>query len=248
MKPVRDLVGRRLPAWMGASLLALGAAGPAVAATDPPPENVVNLSASASMEVTKDWLTVHLQTSREGADLAAVQGGLKQVLDAALAEARRAAAEGALEVRTGSFQVGPRYGREGRINGWQGSAELILQGRDLARIATLAGRLNGMAVSGTGYSISPQMQEKHEAELAAQAIARFRARAQDLAQQFGFAGYTLREVTVQNGAEMAPAPMLMRSMAVSADAAAPLPIEAGKGTLSATVQGSVQLQRVQLPR
>lgn len=248
MKPVRDLAGRRLPAWMSAGLLALGAASAVAAASDPSPENIVNLSASASMEVTNDWLTVHLQTSREGADLVVVQGGLKQVLDAALAEARRAAAPGALEVRTGSFQVGPRYGREGRINGWQGAAELILEGRDLARIATLAGRLNGMAVSGTGYSISAQMQERHETELAAQAIARFRARAQDLAQQFGFAGYTLREVTIQNGAEMASAPMLMRSMAASADAAAPVPIEAGKGTLSATVQGSVQLQRVQLPR
>ena len=34
----------------------------------PPPQNVVSLSASASMEVTKDWLTVVFSTTREGAD------------------------------------------------------------------------------------------------------------------------------------------------------------------------------------
>lgn len=205
--------------------------------------NVVHLSARAQIEVTKDWLTVTLQAVREGNDLNTVQAGLKQAIEAALQEARRQAAPGQLEVRTGYFNVGPRYGREGRTNGWQGSAELIIEGSDIARIAQLAGRLNQLAVVGSGYSISRALQERTESELNAQAVQKFRARAQELAQQFGFSGYTLREVSVQSASEEGGVimPMRMKAQAISADAS-PLPTEVGKGMLSATVQGSVQLQ------
>ena len=51
----------------------------------PPPQGVVRLSSSASVEVTKDLLTIAFGTTREGADAAAVQVQLKQALDAALA-------------------------------------------------------------------------------------------------------------------------------------------------------------------
>ena len=105
------------------------------------PENQVSLSASATREVPRDVLTITLATTRDGSDSATVQGQLKQTLDAALAEARKSAQPGALEVRTGSFGLYPRYSSNGRINGWQGSAELILEGKDMPRVAQVAGKL-----------------------------------------------------------------------------------------------------------
>ena len=47
----------------------------------PPSQNVVSLSASASVEVAKDWLTVVFSTTREGPDAAVVQSQLRQALD-----------------------------------------------------------------------------------------------------------------------------------------------------------------------
>jgi predicted secreted protein len=226
-----------------ATTLAL-ATSAALAAEAPPPENVINFSATSTLEVTKDLLTVNLQATREGTEAAAVQGQLKQVLDAALAEAKKTAQPGALDVRTGQFSISPRYGRDGRINGWQGMAELVLEGRDNARVAQAAGRIQGMNMAGTGYSLSRELRDKHEAELTAQAIQKYRARAADMAKQFGFGSYVLREVHVSAQEPGFPVPMVKTMMRSSAaDASESLPTEAGKGTLSATVQGSVQLVR-----
>src|SRR4249920_3379840 len=88
-------------------------------AAEPPPQNVVGLSASASVDVTKDLLNVTLATTRDGADAAAVQAALKQALDAALAEAKKAAKPVQIDVQTGNFSLFPRYAPKGGITGWQ---------------------------------------------------------------------------------------------------------------------------------
>lgn len=236
---------RALSLFALAAAGALFAAAPARAATEARPENLVNFSANASVEVTQDLLSITLQAVREGQDAGQVQAQLKAVLDAALAEARKAAQAGAMEVRTGGFSLYPRYGKEGRINGWQGQAELVLQGKDGQRVAQTAGRLSTMNITSVGYSVSRELADKHEAEVTAQAIQKYRARAGELARQFGFSGYTLREVAVQSGAEGGgPRPVMMRAAkAEMAAADAPLPVEPGKSLVSASVSGTVQLTR-----
>jgi predicted secreted protein len=90
------------------------------------PENVLRLSASGHVEVAQDWLTLSLTTAREGADAAAVQSELRKAVDAALAELKKTAAPGQMDVRTGEFSIYPRYDRNGKISGSQGRAELVL--------------------------------------------------------------------------------------------------------------------------
>ncbi|HMQ74027.1 MAG TPA: SIMPL domain-containing protein, partial [Rubrivivax sp.] len=78
------------------------------------------------------------------------------------------------------------------------------------------------------------------------AVARFRAKADRSARLFGFTGWLLREVSV--GAD-GPPPGLPRpaiamgARAASAEMDAPLPIEAGRTTVTVSVHGSVQLTR-----
>jgi predicted secreted protein len=231
--------------WRNACLAGM-ALGVPVAQAAALPENQVSFSATATVELALDTLSVTLQAQREGADAATVQNQLKQVLDQSLAEARRQASPDAMEVSTGSFNLSPRYGRDGKPSGWSGSADLLLQGRDVARVAATAGKLGGMAIVATGYSLSRQLREKEEAALAAQAIQKFRIRAAEVAKQFGFNGYTLGEVTVQTlDTESGGRPpiMAMRSMAAPKADGAPLPTEGGKGSMSVTVQGSIRLTR-----
>ena len=81
-----------------------------------------------------------------------------------------------------------------------------------------------------------------EADASAQAIASYRAKAADYAKQFGYDGYTLREVNVsadQPGFVSAP---MMRAKTMSASADESLPVEAGKGTVTVTVSGTVQMK------
>lgn len=222
--------------------LLAAAAAQAQASAPAPPQGVVNLSASASAEVVKDLLNVTFSTTREGQDAATVQSQLKQALDAALAEARKAARPGQLEVQTGNFSLSPRYSTKGALNGWQGSAELIVQGRDMAGVGQLSGRISTLTIARVGYELSRELREKTEGEVAAQAIARYRAKAADYARQFGYADYVLREVNVASGEPVAyaPAPM-MRAKAASIASDEALPVEAGKGMVSVGVTGSVQM-------
>ncbi len=212
------------------------------------PQNVVNLSADASREVPQDLIAITLAATREGADAATVQSQLRQVLDAALADARKAVRPGALEVRTGSFNLSPRYaskpGTAPVMSGWQGRAELVIEGSDTAAISQLAGRLASLTVARVGYGLSREARDKVEAEVAAQAIARFKDRAEAHARQFGFASYSLREVSVSGGESsgLPPAPMYRMSVASTAAMAEQAqPVEPGKTTVSVSVNGSIQL-------
>ncbi|HEY6133713.1 MAG TPA: SIMPL domain-containing protein [Rubrivivax sp.] len=207
----------------------------------PGPQNVLSLSASASVEVTMDLLSVTLSTTREAADAATVQSQLRQAVDAALTEARRAARPGQLEVRTGDFSLYPRYAPKGGISGWQGRAEVVVEGRDTQAIAQLTGRLPTLSIARVAYGLSREARERVEAEVTAQAITRFRDRAAAQTQQFGFGSYLLREVQVgaQEPPPYAAAPMRMKAAGAASDEA--LPVEAGKATVTSTVSGSVQM-------
>jgi predicted secreted protein len=224
------------------AVLAAAAAAPLTWAAEPPPQGVVSLSSSATTEVAKDLLSVTFNTTREGADAAAVQSQLKQALDAALVEAKKAARPGELEAQTGNFALSPRYTNKGVISGWQGSAELIVQGRDMPAIGRLTARITTLTISRVGYGLSRDLREKSEAEVSAQAIARYRAKAADYAKQFGYAGYTIREISVtSNEQPMLPRPMPMQARAMSVGADESLPIEPGKGAVTVNVSGTVQM-------
>ena len=233
--------------FSGSSILlvacCLGSAAQAQAAEPASPQGVVNLTSSASIEVTKDLLNVTLTTTREGQDAAAVQSQLKQALDAALAEAKKVAKPGQVDVQTGNFALYPRYSNKGGITGWQGSAELVVEGRDMQAIGQLTGRINTLTIALVAYNVSRSLREKVEADASAQAIASYRAKAADYAKQFGYGAYSVREVNVASGEPMAyaNAPM-MRSKTMSASADEALPVEPGKGTVTVTVSGSVQMK------
>ncbi|MEY4764692.1 MAG: hypothetical protein RI907_1365 [Pseudomonadota bacterium] len=229
-----------LPVWAQS---AVPAPSCPVAACVPSARQVVTLSAGATEELTQDQLIVVLQASREGSVAAEVQAGLKQAMDAALQEARRAAQPPAVTVRTGAFSIQPRYSQQGRVNGWSGQAQLILEGTDAGRIAQLAGKLNQLNVVQVSYGLSRGLREQRESALTDQAIARFRERAQQVAQAFGARSYSLGEVSVSStepGFEARPYMLQARAMAAAADAA--LPVEPGKGSLSITVSGQIVLQ------
>ena len=209
----------------------------------PPPQNVVQLSASGSVEVQQDLLGISMNTTREGPDAGAVQTQLKVALDAALSEVKKSAQPGLLDVRTGNFSLYPRYGRDGKITAWQGTAELVLEGRDFARISTVAGKVQTLTMGNVSFSLSREQRIKVEGEAQTIAIDRFKAKAEAIAKGFGFGGYTLREVSVNaNDQGYVPRPRTMAMEARAASADAPVPVEAGKSTVLVTVAGSVQLK------
>lgn len=206
-------------------------------------QNVATLSASGSVEVQQDMLSITLSTSRDGSDAGVVQTQLKQALDSALAQARPSVAAGQMEVRTGNFSLYPRYGKDGKINGWQGSTELVLEGRDFARITTTAGKIQSLTLGNVSFALSREQRARVEAEAQTQAIERFKLKAGEIARGFGFAGYSLREVSVNASDQgYTPRPRMMAMSAKAEASDSPVSVEAGKSTVLVNVTGSVQMK------
>lgn len=208
-----------------------------------PLQNVAQISTTGSVEVQQDLLSISMTTTRDGADAGVVQTQLKQALETALAQAKQAAAPGQMDVRTGNFNLYPRYGKDGKINGWQGSTELVLEGKDFPRITGTAGKIQTLTMGNVSFALSREQRAKVEGEAQAQAIERFKAKATEVARSFGFGSYSLREVSI-NANDQGPIPrprmMAMSAKAEMADSA--MPVEAGKSTVVVNVSGSVQMK------
>jgi predicted secreted protein len=118
----------------------------------------------------------------------------------------------------------------------------LVEGKDISGIAQLSGRMTSLSIRRVGFALSREAREKVEAEVVAQAIAHFRAKADSISKQFGFNQYAIREVSVssdeQGGLNAAP---LMRAQFAKSAGDETLPVEAGKAKVTANVSGSVQM-------
>ena len=208
-----------------------------------PLQNVAQLSAVGSVEVQQDLLSISMSTTRDGADAVAVQTQLKQALDAALVVAKPAVQPGQLDLRTGNFSLSPRYGKDGKINGWQGSTELVLEGKDFSRITTTAGKIQTLTMGNVSFALSREQRARVEGEAQTQAIERFKVKATEIARGFGFNSYTLRDVSINaNDQNPPPRPRMMAMQARSEMSESPVSVEAGKSTVLVNVSGSVQMR------
>lgn len=205
-------------------------------------QNVAQLSASAVLEVQQDLLSMVLSSARDGTDSAAVQNQLKLALESALTEARKTAQPGLMEVRTGNFSLYPRYAKDGKINGWRGSTELVLEGRDFPRITAAAGKIQTLTLAHVGFALSREQRARVEADAQAQAIERFKVKAAEVAKSFGFSAYSLREVSINadDQGPLRPRMVAMETRAAMSDS--PIPVEAGKVSVLVSVSGSIQMK------
>jgi predicted secreted protein len=188
---------------------------------------VLHLNASAQTEVAQDWLVITLSVQKEGLQAPAVQKQLNTMVSAALAVATPMAKPGALEVKTGEMNV----------------SQLVLQGRDVEQITTLAGRMPDLTVTQIDWRLSPEQKTAAEARIQAETVAHFQSKAQSLTKQFGFAAYTLREVRV-SAQEVGEGVVMPRMAMAQMDASAsmPVPALAGKSRVVVSISGSIVLR------
>lgn len=254
MRPFPSISTPPIPRWRLSPLLlvaalslgTMAAQAEPVARNEAATANVVNLSASGFLEVPQDWMTVRLSASREGGDAASVQAQLRKALDSGMGIARAAVSPNQqLQARNGAFGVYPRYDKNGKISGWQGNAELVLEGRDFTRIANTAGKISTLTIAGMDFSLSRETQQKLESDVQALAIERFKTRAKEVAKGFGFSDFALREISVSSADDGGGMPvrrtMAMESKAFSS-AGKEMAVEPGTSRVTVTVSGAVGLK------
>lgn len=206
------------------------------------PTQRVSLSASATVQVPQDELTLTLSTQREGSNAPDVQNQLKSALDSALTLAKRQAQSPLMSVSTGRFGLSPRHDRNGKLVGWQGTAELILQGRDFVRISQTAAQLQTLSVASVVFGLSAQQRQEAQTQAQSQAIEQFQKSATEIAKGFGFGGYTLGDIQVSANQAGPVRPYMLAASVRSVADEAPVPLEAGVSHVSVNVSGSVLLK------
>lgn len=209
-----------------------------------PPADVLNLDATVSDEVAPDLAVMTLAIVREGPDVAPLTKDVNATLAKAFAEAKGAPT---VIASNGAYSTYPRYetrGSQSVRTGWTVRAEMLVKSRDFNAIGALVGKLSEtMQITGSSFEVSPELRAKEGSLLIDRAAKAFQEKAAAAARAFGYAGYTIREVTVGSAGQTGnPRPMMMeaRMMVKSSDA---VPVESGRVTLSVSVNGSVQMRR-----
>jgi len=205
-----------------------------------PPE--LSLQAQAVSEVAQDTVTITLAAEVQAPDQAAVGKKLTALLDQTMQQAKQSQA---VKARNGAYRLWAVTNRDGKVTGWRGRAEILLESKDFAAASALAGELaDRMPIDGIAFSLSDEARAAEEKRLLTQAANAFRDRALAAAQAFGFNGYRIRKLDLGgSGVSYAPArPRTMAAMAPEAKMSADVPLEADTVTVSVAVNGTIFLQ------
>ncbi|MGN6581308.1 MAG: SIMPL domain-containing protein [Bordetella sp.] len=201
----------------------------------------MTLQATASAEVPLDTVRITLAAETEAADQATASKTLAATLAAAAKEAQGAAG---ITSHTGNYGIWPSRDQAGKINGWHGRGEIVLESKDFAAASDLATRMNDrVAISGIVFVLSNEARRAQEHKLLSQVAQAFRARALEAAKAFGFAGYRIEQLDLNGAGAMPPVPrpMPMMRMAAKADEVN-APLEGGNVTVSVSVNGTIVLR------
>ena len=203
----------------------------------PPPVDEVTLQAEASREVQNDQMVAVLGITVQGADPSALAEQVNREMEAALRVAKQVSS---IRARSLGYQTTPRYGKEGRIEGWQVSQDLRLESSDFPAATKLVGALQkSLMLRSLQVRLSPESRRAAADALIEEAMRAFQARADLVAKAAKANGYRLGSVQVMP-AGGGPVPvMAMARAAPSAQVA----VESGTSTVTVGVSGSIRLTR-----
>lgn len=206
-------------------------------ATDPTYDRI-SLSVAAGEEVSNDRIEATLFLQQEGNDAAQLAQRINRSIGQALEKARDYPE---VESRSLDYSTHPVY-RNNSIIAWRVRQSIGLKSGDSGAISRLIGDLQQtLSVADIGYSISPERQRQVEAGLTAEAIARFKERAELIRREMGYAGYRLVNMNIGSAGGGPRPPYPVRAMALKAESAPAL--EAGSQRIEVQISGTIELQR-----
>lgn len=221
-------------------VLLLGQLSPALADDK---TTVLNLSASAQRELENDQLNATLYVQERQPQAAQLADRLNRVLNRAKADS---AAYPKVTFSNGSYNSWPNYDKSGKIQGWNGRAEIRLESRDFASSAELIAQLQKyLLLENVQFNVADSTRKAAEQALIPEAIAALQGQASAVSKALRKPQQNIRELSIGENRPMMP-PMLMRSKAMMAADAAPEVAtpdwQPGKSTIQLTVSGRIELQ------
>lgn len=235
---------------LSAIALALVAVTPATWANNLPLEcagnPIVNLSAVSSEEVQNDQVRLNwmVQFERNSASEAMIEAN--KVLASSIKSLEK---NSQIRNLKNNIQTYPQYGKDGKPRAWtaQGTLSFEMPLEALKNKGSVELE-PPMALTNVQYYVGPVKSEASREKLTESAIAEFQAKAQSAAKGFGYKGFQLNNISIQDErAGGGPTPVYGRMYAAQADMAMPKSMEVaasgGNSTLNVSVNGSVCLKR-----
>lgn len=230
---------KRLSSVLIAALLA-GVAWSTHAAETPSAATAsIELSADASRPAANDLIVAILYVEQAGTDAAALARQVNRNVAAAFDVARPYTDIKAQSAGTSTWPVYGKNSSSGKIDGWRMRAEVRLEGRNLAAMSELIGKLQAtLALAQVNMQPAPDTRRKVLDEATVDAIRAFEQRAALVSSTLG-KRYRIRQLNV---AESGHRPIYTRMRAAPMmTEAAPAPLEAGETDVSVTISGSIEL-------
>lgn len=223
------------------SLLALLLATTGCYASAQDTYNRISFSSEAQSQVANDEIFASLSKTIQADTTSNIAKELNTAMNSAINIAKKYPN---ITIKTGQQSTYPRYdNKNNRIIGFTGKASVELRSHDFEQAGQFIADLQPiMSIDQINFSVSKKTMAAEEQRLKSEAIARFRADAQDITQAFGASDYKL--VSVQLGANnhhYYPRPMAMASMKVMDDGFESQNLEGGKTNLSYTANGVIEL-------
>ncbi|MBP5996860.1 MAG: SIMPL domain-containing protein [Azonexus sp.] len=224
MTSARKAVALLAGAWL---------AGGALAGT------TVDLTAEASRPAANDMVRATVFAEASGNNPADLARRVNQDIAEGLKTIK---ARTGISVKSGRQSTFPVYAQNQKIESWRMHSELVLESRDAAALSELLGQLQQMrlAIGSVSQLPAPETRRKVEDEATRDAIGAFRQRAAVVADVLG-KPYKIRHLSIQQGGQMPPMPVMRASRAAMAADAAPPPLEAGESLVTTTVSGQIEL-------
>ncbi len=199
------------------------------------------LQASASKLVLQDEVRIVFAHEVKGTTAAEVNRALAQAIEQARGAVKNPTG---FTLSSGSFRTAPHYNKDGRTDGWQGRAELVLTSRDLIAAQGAAGVLGTqLAISNIQFSLSITKRRQEEQALLTEVAQAFQNRAQAAALAFGFKTYKVVSLDLNGPSGSSNGPVLMRSAApmpsTHASDAIKLSLEPAQVQVNVDVSGKV---------
>ncbi|MEW6563696.1 MAG: SIMPL domain-containing protein [Pseudomonadota bacterium] len=220
-------------------LLALLLAIPSARAEEAPTYHRIDFQSEAGQEIANDLLLAQLSTEVNADNPTEVARQLNTSLNSAL---KKAASYHTVKTSSGNQQTFPLYGKNHRLEGWRGHAELRIESRDFKAATELIAQLQAsMQLTGLQFALAPETRKQTENELIGSALGAFKQRAEAIRTALGARGYKLVRLAINPGFDAAPL-VMSRKGAMLSDAAPPTPeLAGGESRISVQISGTIEL-------
>jgi predicted secreted protein len=200
----------------------------------------IHLSASASAKIDNDTMVATVYAEEEGSQATELSNIVNKRIRWGLDLVKT---HPEIKHQTNAYSSNPVYSNN-KIKGWRVRQSLRLESQDMTLMSDVLGKLQReLALQSMQFTVSSDSKNRQDEKLIDKALEAFESRAQQVVKKLGRKNYKIVDINISTSGIRGVRPQIQaRAMAVSSMESTPPAISAGEQTVSATVNGNIELE------